>query len=161
MAQRNFLIARLNKARQHLSGLIADAPRDKQIYPGWTMKEFIAHLSGWDDSTIEALKAHAKGEPIGTTVARGINDYNAKTVSTREALDLEHILMEWHATREALIQTLKDLPDEKYNLALNFPWGEYGTVAYFLEIFVDHDEEHAEHLHEWLQNPEAPLLDKH
>jgi hypothetical protein len=161
MHQRNFLIARLNKARTRLNELIARAPRDKQIFPNWTIKEFIAHLSGWDDSTIEALRAHARGEPVGKTVARGIDAYNASTVSTREALDLDHIFKEWNATRETLIQALNDLPDEKFNEPLNFPWGESGTVAYFLEIFIDHDEEHAEHLHAWLANPDVPLREQH
>ena len=161
MQQRDFLIARLNKARAHLSSLIAEAPRDMQIYPGWQMKEFVSHLSGWDDSTIETLHAHARGEPVGTTVARGINDYNAKTVYTRETLDLDHVLKEWDATRQNLIQALTELPDEKYHVPLSFPWGEFGTVAYFIEIFVDHDEEHAEHLTQWMRNPDEPLVGRH
>jgi hypothetical protein len=161
MHQRNFLIARLNKARAHLYGLIAQAPRDRQIYPGWTLKEFVAHLSGWDDSTIEALRAHARGEPVGTTVARGIDAYNAQTVSTRETLDLDHTLKEWESTRQELLQALRDLPDGKFNEPLAFPWGEPGTVAYLLEIFVDHDEEHAEHLATWLQNPDQALTVGH
>ena len=161
MHQRNFLIARLNKARTHLSDLIAEAPKEKQIYPGWTMKEFVSHISGWDDSTIEALRAHAKGEPVGTTVARGIDDYNSKTVYTRETLDLDHVLKEWEATRVELIKALTDLPDEKYHVPLNFPWGEFGTIAYFIEIFVDHEEEHAEHLMLWMKNPNEPLLGRH
>ncbi|HEY2980522.1 MAG TPA: maleylpyruvate isomerase N-terminal domain-containing protein [Anaerolineales bacterium] len=159
--QREFLIRRLNQSRGHLDELIAAVPRDKQIYPNWTLKEFLAHLSGWDDSTIEALRAHARGEPVGTTVARGIDAYNAQTVSTRAELDLEHILKEWATTRQSLLQALRDLPDEKFNVPLNMPWGETGSVAYFIEIFVDHDEEHAEHLHVWLKNPDVPLTGRH
>jgi hypothetical protein len=161
MHQRNFLIARLDKARAHLNEQIARAPRDKHIFPNWTLKEFIAHLSGWDDSTVEALQVHARGGKVEKTVARGIDAYNLGTVASRGPLDFERVLEEWQATRQKLLQALRDLPDEKFNQPLDFPWGETGTVAYFIEIFVDHEEEHAEHLHAWLKNPDRPLIGKH
>ena len=122
-AQREFLIARLNKARGRLTELILRAPPDREIYPGWKLKEFVAHVTGWDDSTIQALQAHAKGEPVSQTVLNGIHDYNARAVSARESLDLEKILKEYDHKRLTLIDMLRELPDEKFNVPLNFPWG--------------------------------------
>jgi len=153
-AQRAFLIQRLKEKRAVLEALAETAPADKEIYTRWTLKELLAHLSGWDDSIIEALQAHARGEPVGTTVLTGINAYNAKTVHTREALNLDQIIREWKATRELLFKALEELPDEKFNQQLTFPWGEPGTVAYFIEIFIEHDEHHAQHLEKWLENPD-------
>ena len=153
-AQRAFLIQRLKEKREVVEQLVAKAPSDKEIYAGWTPKELLAHLSGWDDAIVEALQAHAKGEPVSTTVSAGINAYNAKTVHTRESLSLEQVIKEWKATRELVFQALGDLPDEKFNQQLTFPWGEPGTVAYFIEIFVEHEEQHARHLAQWLENPD-------
>lgn len=155
--QREFLIERLGRARRKLAALAEQAPVGKYIYPGWTIKELLAHVSGWDDVVIEALRAHAKGEPVSTTVTRGINAYNAQTVSSRETLDLEHTIAEFHATRAALIQALRDLPDEKFNQALTFPWGEIGTVAYLIEIFAEHEEYHSDHIAQWLKNPDEVI----
>jgi hypothetical protein len=152
-AQRAFLIQRLKEKREVVEQLLAKAPSDKEIYAGWTIKELLAHLSGWDDAIVEALQAHAKGEPVGRTVSSGINAYNAKTVHTRETLSLEQVIKEWKATRELVFRALEDLPDEEFNQQLTFPWGELGTVAYFIEIFVEHEEHHAAHLTKWLENP--------
>jgi hypothetical protein len=152
--QRKFLVARLKAARQPLESLLPKTPTDKEIYAGWTIKELLAHMSGWDDVIIEALRAHARGEPVSPTVSTGINAYNARIVSTREGLSLEHVIQEWRATRQALLRALKDLPDEKFNLALTFPWGETGTVAYLIEIFIEHEEDHGKHLAAWLKNPD-------
>jgi hypothetical protein len=151
--QREFLIERLNAARQALDALLPDAPTDKYIYPTWTIKEFLDHLSAWDAAVVEALHAHAKGEPVPQTAARGINSYNAHAITERKKIDLEASKREFHSSRMAVIQALKDLPDAKFNEPLLFPWGEYGTVAYFIEIFVDHDEHHTKHLAGWLKNP--------
>jgi len=153
--QRAFLIQRLKEKRVVVEALVARAAPDKEIYAGWTIKELLAHLSGWDDAIIEALQAHGRGEPVGTTVSSGIDVYNAKTVHTREALSLEQVTKEWKATHELLFQALRELPDEKFNQQLVFPWGEPGTEAYLIEIFVEHDEKHASHLEKWLKNPDT------
>ena len=152
-AQRAFLIQRLKEKREVVEQLVTKAPSDKEIYAGWAIKELLAHLSGWDDAIIDVLGAHARGEPVSRTVSAGINAYNAKTVHTRETLSLEQVIKEWKATRELVFQVLEELPDEKFNQQLTFPWGEPGTVAYFIEIFVEHEEHHARHLARWLENP--------
>jgi len=154
LVQRAFLIERLKEKRGVVERLVKQAPSDKEIYKGWTIKELLAHLSGWDDAIIEALQAHGRGEPVSTTVSTGIDAYNAKTVHTRESLSLEQVMKEWEATGELVYHELEKLPDDKFNQALTFPWGEPGTVAYFIEIFVEHDEHHAEHLKKWLDNPD-------
>ncbi len=159
LAQRSFLTQRLKEKREVLESLVAEAPPAKEIHAGWTIKEFLAHLSGWDEVIIEALQAHARGEPVDMTVG-GINAYNAKAVHARASLSLDQVIDEWQATRGRVMKTLKDLPDEKYNQQFVFPWGETGTVAYFIDIFVEHEEYHANHLAKWLENP-AEIIGEH
>ena|GEM_PF-361933 len=154
MNQRDFLIERLNHIRQQIDTTISKSPTDKEIYKDWKLKELLDHISGWDDVVIDALKAHGKNEPVSQTVSRGINAYNAQTVASRAALNLDQTQKEFHVTRAALIQALNELPDEKFNQPLTFPWGELGTVAYLIEIFVEHEEYHAGHLEQWLKNPD-------
>jgi len=152
-APRELLVEQLEDARRHLTALVNQAPTDKPIYPNWTIKQYIDHISGWDDAMVEALDAHAKNEPVPQSAARGIDAYNAQTVSTRETLDLAHSRREFTAGHERVIHALRNLPDEKFDQLLTFPWGESGTVKDFIEIFVEHDKEHTEHLAAWLKNP--------
>ena len=152
--QREILIERLMDARRQLTSLVDQAPTDKFIYPRWTIKQYIDHISGWDDAIVEALDAHAHGQSVPQTVARGINAYNAQTVETRETLDLVHSRREFAASHERVIQALRRLPDEKLNEPFGFPWGESGTLGEFIEIFLEHDREHADHLTAWLKNPD-------
>lgn len=161
--EKKFLVARWEDRREKLKSLVAEAElhKDREIYQGWTLKEFLAHMSGWDDAVIESLRAHKEGQPFMIPAARGINAYNAQTVSTREALDYDHIRREWDRTHELIIQAILDLPEEKIQQPLTFPWGETGSVAYLVEIFVDHEEEHAEHLRRWLINPGMKIAESH
>ena len=161
--EKQFLIARWENRREALKNLVAQAEPhgNKEIYKGWTLKEFLAHMSGWDDAVIESLHAHLEGMPFLIPAARGVNAYNAQTVSTRETLDYDHTRREWDRTHELIIQALRDLPEKKFHQALTFPWGETGTVAYLVEIFVEHEEEHAEHLRKWLRNPDELISEGH
>ena len=154
LAQRNFLIERLISTRKPLEEAIKQAPIDKYVYENWKTKQIMDHIAGWDDVIIEAINKHAKGEPITPSVSRGINAYNAETTTSRQSLDYEHTTREFQSTRLALIQALNDLPDEKFNQPLIFPWGEMGTVAYLIEIFVEHEEFHRDHVCAWLKNPD-------
>jgi DinB superfamily len=152
--QRELFIKQLEDARRLLTALVDQAPTDQYIYPHWTIKQYIDHISGWDDAMVEALEAHAKNEPVPQSAARGIDAYNAQTVSTRETLDLAHSRSEFIAGHARVIQTLRDLPDEKFDQPLVFPWGESGTIKDFIDIFVGHDKEHADHLTAWLKKPD-------
>lgn len=66
----------------------------KEIYRDWRLKEFLAHMSGWDDAVIESLRAHADGTAFATP-------------------------------------------------------------------FVEHEEEHAAHLREWLKKPDEVFAERH
>jgi hypothetical protein len=73
---RETLIGQLETARQNLTALVDQAPTGKQIYPNWTIKEYIDHISGWDDAIVEALEAHARNEPVPLSAVRGVDFYN-------------------------------------------------------------------------------------
>lgn len=160
-SQKDILIERLKSARAHLNQFVSQAPGGKEIYPNWTLKQYLDHLSGWDDAVVASLNAHVKNEPVPLTAARGIDAYNADTVTTRETLSLEHTRREFDRSREAVIEAIQNLPDEKFDQPFTFAWGDTGTVAELVEIFADHDEEHAGHLAEWLKHPDQPIVGEH
>ena len=150
MDEREELIQELDKSRAILIELLADIPPDIEIYPGWTLRQFYAHLTGWDDAVTTSLREHAAGRIPATPVVKGINAYNAESVHTRETLDYEHIVKEWQLAREELKATLRDFPPERLNEPLLFPWGRTGSVQQLVDVFVEHEgEEHADELRTW------------
>lgn len=143
MDHRRELINYLVESRQAMRHVVGMAQEEEEIYPPWTMREILAHISGWDDVTIAALSAHARGEVPLTPASRGIDYYNAQTVSTREGLDFDHILREWETTRQLLIELLVDYPLDRMEVSLAYPWGSKGSVAGIIHIMAEHEHEHA------------------
>ncbi|MFH2103829.1 MAG: maleylpyruvate isomerase N-terminal domain-containing protein [Chloroflexota bacterium] len=121
MTTKDAYIQHLDEARGGLEALLPRVDIHKQIYPGWTLKQLLDHIAGWDDAVIASLRAHMDGLTPGTPAARGINYYNAETVSTRESLDYEHSLHEWHASRKLLKETIRSLAEEKLTQPLTLP----------------------------------------
>ncbi|MBN2386257.1 MAG: ClbS/DfsB family four-helix bundle protein [Anaerolineales bacterium] len=156
---RQTLLAEMDAARCKVEDLIPqlEGYRDKQIYPGWTIKEFLAHQTGWDDLVITFLTAYRLGTLPTIPAYREIDEYNAETVSTRQSLDYAHTLGEWKQTRQEVKRILQELPAEMFEQAYVMPWGGKGTIGDLLSVFVHHDGVHAAQLQEWLKNPDHPL----
>jgi len=149
--KREELIQRLDEARTVLHELLADIPPETEIYPGWTLRHFYAHLTGWDDATTASLRAHTLGQTAATPAVKGIDAYNAESVATRETLDYDHIVQEWQLAREELNAALRELPPDKLNEPLLYAWGPTGSVEKMIEVFIWHEgTEHANELREWL-----------
>lgn len=145
--EQNQLIEELDTARAEMRALIADLTPESEIYPGWTLRQFLAHLTGWDDVTATTLRAHARGETPATPVSAGIDAYNAESVATRETLDLAHIVKEWELARDELKAAIRALSPEQMAVPLLHPWGRVSTVAKLVNIMIHHEGvEHAEEL---------------
>jgi hypothetical protein len=141
------LIADLDHAREAMRALLRDleaAHRERQeVYPTWTIKELLAHLTGWDDACIASLQAYARDDAPATPASRGINPYNVSTVHEREALSLEQVIKEWETTREVFKQSIRDLPEEKLPAPFVMPWGETSDLAGMVNVFAEHELDHA------------------
>jgi len=155
MNLRNQLIQELDKAREKMRKVAAIAGEKIEIYAPWKMKEVLAHITGWDDATIVSLRDHASGVVPGTPASRGLDYYNAETVSTRQELPYEHIVREWETTRVQLIKVLQDMPEEKFDQPLVLPWGPTGTVSQLVRVMSHHEGEHADEIRELLEKREA------
>jgi hypothetical protein len=147
MDEREQLIQELTAARRELFAVIDQFGEQMEIYPLWTIKELLAHLTGWDDAVLATLRSVIMDLPPETPAVRGINHYNARTVSEREALDLDHIRKECMRTRQEVFTALRLVPLEKMHEEIVYPWGGGGTIAQMIRVFVHHEgEEHAQEL---------------
>jgi len=146
MAGRTELIQRLEGARQELRAALEAIDPEMEICPGWTSKELLAHIAGWDRVTIPSLRAHAGGIEPGATAAGDLNLMNAQFIEGYQALSYSQMVSECERVRQELESALEEMPEEKFAEPFLFPWGERGTIADLVAILAGHDEEHAREL---------------
>jgi hypothetical protein len=144
MDKHDELIQQLDEARQKLLAAVAQIPAEHEIYPHWKVKELLAHVTGWDDAAIASIQAVLGGEIPKTPAVRGLDYYNAITVSEREALDMFHVSRECDVTREQFKTLIRQVPEERLDEHFILPWGPTGSVTGLANIFTEHEEEHAD-----------------
>jgi hypothetical protein len=155
MIQREELIACLERSHAKMVAHLNEIDLNRKIYPLWSIREMLAHLSGWDDAVISFIQALMAGQIPATPAARGIDVYNAESVATRAGLDYDTIYREYIETRKILLKLLEEVPDEKITAHYILPWGEPGTLVDIVNIFAPHEEEHAEDVEKIIAHSQA------
>ena len=152
MVTKEELLKWLADSHKKLEQLVAQVDKEKEIYPEWTIREILAHFTGWDDAVVASLKSHAAGG-IPTVVAeRGPDVYNAATVTERESLGFDLIYREWQTTHEQLKIAIQNLPPEKMEESIVFPWGQNGTIEdLVIGLTAEHETAHIEEIMELLK----------
>jgi hypothetical protein len=151
------LLHSLYETRHQIEELLPKIDPGKEIFPGWRIKQLLAHITGWDEATIDALRAHELGLSPSIPAIHSLNEYNNLTTSTRRDLSLDQVLVEWRQKRQVLLAILEQMPEERFLESIAVPWGERTTITRLVEIFSHHEKEHARDIIEWLKAPEKPL----
>jgi len=151
MSDKDTYIKRYETARAEMREIVKLAQGNPTIYQPWRMKEVLDHLTGWDDAVIASIKSFLAGEVPATPASRGIDAYNAETVTSREAIPYEVTQKEWEASRIELLDLLRKMTDEQLHTPFVFPWGDSGTIEDLVEIFTEHEETHAKEIREIIE----------
>lgn len=139
------LIARLEHSRAEMLAQLEQIDASRKIYPLWSVREILAHLSGWDEAVITFIRLILNGEEPGLTLAaRGIDAYNAASVAARASLEYAPIYREYLETRRTLLDLLRQVPEELLWKEYPLPWGGQGSLVEMINIFAPHESEHAE-----------------
>ena len=144
----------LKETRAKIEEILPGIDPQKRVYPDWTIKELLAHMSGWDEATIDILRSHNLGRPPSLKPIHDLDAYNKQTVSSRQDLTYEQVIKEWRFTRQVLCSLIEDLPEEKFLSPVIVPWGGKSTVIFIMDMFRNHEEEHYQDIVKWLDKSE-------
>jgi len=144
------LIERLERSRNAMRRALSSMDRQREICPGWTIREILIHIAGWDEVGTSTLRAHITGDLPAPIEIQDIDTYNSYLVSGHEALTLEEVIRYWRRTRREMVDALEQMPPEKFQERAQFPWGETGTITRLVSILDEHEREHAVEILEML-----------
>ncbi len=143
MGKREEILKMIESSHAAMMAQLNEIDKQRKIYPLWTIREIIAHLSGWDDAAVGFVNALLKGETPPIPAPRGPEVYNEETVSTREGLSYDHIVREYVNTRAKLVALIRQMTEEMVTQKSILPWGEEGSLESIVQVFGPHEMEHA------------------
>jgi len=133
------LIHELQITQQQISGLLASVAHDQDWQPApdqWSFRYIAAHLAACAKECVqERIRLIAAGDNPHF-------EYYWNTGRDFSHLELTNSLREWVATRQAIFDFVHALPEDK--LALTGRHKTFGqiTVLDYLQVDLDHDQEH-------------------
>ena len=142
------LIEQLSKDRTAMQRALSRVDTETEICPGWTIKEVLAHISGWDAVGASVVRAHLAGEQPPPLEVKGIDAYNAYLVARCETMTHQEIIEDWRRSRKQFVHALSETPPEKLRERVQFPWGETGNIPRLVSILSEHEREHAQEIME-------------
>jgi uncharacterized damage-inducible protein DinB len=147
-APKSVLLARLGAGREQLltqlTGLDESAFAD-EVIGDWTLKDLLAHISGWDRWELQSAQHVLNGQTPDLTPARGVDGYNAQVVAAWRNCATAELLDELHAARAEWVAILDELPLRAFDTAQTDSW----NVAQQVRIEWQHDAEHAAQIAAW------------
>ncbi len=133
--------ARFQRLIPHLS----DEEQQIAITPeGWSVKDFLSHMSHWKAATRMLIVAYMHDQPLPPVTPSG-DEANAEAREMDKALSLPAVRNYWEETHMHLTRLVADeLDDKKLQEEVRLPWDEHATdsLCSIVASTCEHDEEH-------------------
>lgn len=142
-ARFQMLINRLNEEEQQ----VAITPE------GWSVKDFLAHMSHWKAATQKLIVAYTHDQPLPPVTLSG-DKGNAEAREMDKELSLPEVRNYWEETHMHFTHLVADnLDDEHLQKEARPPWEEHGTetLCSMIATICEHDAEHFELIDQYFE----------
>lgn len=154
------VIRELDEARAAMHAVMEKFDRNMVIYPGWTLKHVLAHITGWDEAAANSIEAHIRGSEATIDAYQGVAEYNEKSVETRRELTFELTVRGALGIRARTAEKgAREITPEQWATQLMFPWGGYGLASSLVRVWSRHEHNHARELNELLNRSAITFID--
>jgi hypothetical protein len=123
----------------------------------WSVKDIVAHLTGWRRRTVARLQAIQRGEPEPPppwpTHLQTDDEINAWIYQSRRDHSVREVLEESHQVFQQLLAAIEGIPEEVLAEVDRFPWME-GQPFTGAEFFAHLHQEHEPDMRAWLARVE-------
>lgn len=151
------LLDNLQVENQHWEALLAqigEAHMDKAgVADAWSIKDIVAHLTGWRKYTVARLQAAQQGQakppPPWPAHLQTDDEINAWIYETNHQRSVQAVLADSQQTFQQLVSAIEALPEAVLNDPQHFAWtgGEALSAA---GLFGHFHEEHEPDMRAWL-----------
>ena len=111
---------------------------------GWSVKDYLAHMSHWKATVHALLVAYTHDQPLPPAIPSG-DEANAEMREKESAFSLPQIRNTWEEVQMHLTHLVADeLDDKKLQEEVRVPWDENATepAGVLLAEMCEHDAEH-------------------
>ena len=143
-ANRDMFLADWARSRAELDAAFAGlTPADLEIggmTGSWNGRLTLVHIARWDETTTAMVLRNALGVLPGVNEYDGYEQWNLVWADFDADITLEAAWQRYHSAHEAIVRTMRHLPDEA--------WNDY-VRGWVREASLNHYRHHAETTSRW------------
>lgn len=143
-ANRQEFFAEWQESRAELEAVLAYLTADDLEQPGmtgaWNGRLTLVHIARWDEVTAEMIVRHWRGILPDVNEYDGYERWNLIWADLDADISLEAAWQRFHSAHEAIMRTMRHLPDEL--------WDAY-VRGWVREASLNHYRHHAETTNRW------------
>lgn len=141
----HLLLQQLEEARDYLWGVVDALEPDTRINNEWTIRDFFAHIAGWEALVFEAFRDHVAGTSGKPYPYTNVDDMNRQFVNARQSQTAAGARLECEINRFAIETLIQKIPAAAFANTVQFPWGP-NTVVEFIQSGIEHERDHADEI---------------
>lgn len=154
------LLERMHKGFDELDALLVSCTPEQMTMEGvngeWTVKDVLAHLTAWEQRTLERLHAAAtNSEPAsdGVSTDEETDQINERFFRENRERFLADVLADYHATYQRMVTAVQDASDENLFQFGRLSWLGSDTALWQVVAgnTYEHIEEHIGAIRDWLE----------
>ena len=137
--------------------LISQLNEEEQQTPftpeGWSVKDFLSHMSHWKAATLKLIVAYTHYQPLPPVTPSG-DESNAEARELDKLLSLPQVRNYWEETHMHFTHVIADvLDDKKLQEEVRPPWDADGaqSLCSIVTEICEHDEEHFELIDQYFE----------
>lgn len=143
-SDRESLLEEWERSRAELDAAFAGLTPDDLEVQGmtgtWNGRQTLVHIARWDETTTAMILRHHVGLLPGENEFDDYEAWNLVWAAIDADIPLEAAWQRYHSAHEAIIRTMKNLPDES--------WDAYAR-GWLREASLNHYRHHAETTNRW------------
>ena len=164
-AKKSELLKGLQEENRQWEALLDRIGSERMDQPGvagpWSVKDIVAHLTGWRKRTVARLQAARRGEPDAPPPwpahLQTDDEINAWIYEANRDRPAEEVLDESRAVFQQLLDAIEGFPMEVLNdPSVHLSWFE-GQFPSAYDFFAHFHEEHEPDIRAWLVRTEADV----
>jgi uncharacterized damage-inducible protein DinB len=139
-----------------IEGLSRREMTEIPIYEGWTIKDILAHIVGWDQRTVKTLplmQQNRAGEIAGIEVEA----HNRASVAAWQDKSLAEVLAALKATHQQILDILSTMDHVEIDLRRERNGRIITIRSYVIDVMMEHDRYHAVEIEQWRKKLEQNI----
>ncbi|MBI1880974.1 MAG: DinB family protein [Chloroflexi bacterium] len=144
------------KLLQSIEGLSRRELTELPIYEGWTLKDVLAHVIGWDQRVLKTLPLMLQNRASAVASVE-VNDFNRESANAWRDQSWAGVLSEVQATHRRILEIIASLDHVEIDMRRE-RHGRIITIrSYVIDVMIEHDREHAAEIELWRKNLEQSI----